>query len=59
MAEQKISRRSFLAACGVLGAGALTGCKAESIAAVAEQPLQLVFFNMDGISDSWTEQRSH
>ena len=55
MAEQKISRRSFLAACGVLGAGALTGCKAESIAAVAEQPLQLVFFNMDGISDSWTD----
>ena len=55
MAEQKISRRSFLAACGLLGAGALTGCRSESTAAAAEEPLQLVFFNMDGISDSWTD----
>lgn len=55
MAEQKISRRTFLAACGVLGAGALTGCKADSTAPAAEAPMQLVFFNMDGISDSWTD----
>ena len=55
MAEQKISRRTFLTACGVLGAGALTGCKADSTAPTAEAPMQLVFFNMDGISDSWTD----
>lgn len=55
MAEQKISRRMFLTACGVLGAGALTGCKADSTAPTAKAPMQLVFFNMDGISDSWTD----
>ena len=54
MAE-KISRRSFLAACGALGAGALTGCKPVDAKTNAEEPLQLVFFNMDGISDSWTD----
>ena len=61
MAKQnapEISRRSFLkasAACSVLGAGTLTGCKSASTNTSAEEPLQLVFFNMDGISDSWTD----
>ena len=61
MAKQnapEISRRGFLkasAACSVLGAGTLTGCKAASTNTSAEEPLQLVFFNMDGISDSWTD----
>lgn len=55
MAEQKISRRSFLAACGAMGAGALAGCKPADTSASTEEPLQLVFFNMDGISDSWTD----
>ena len=53
-----LSRRMFLkttAACGVLGTGALTGCKSVHADANAEEPLQLVFFNMDGISDSWTD----
>lgn len=53
MAEQKISRRTFLEVLGACSAGALTGCKADSTAPTAEAPMQLVFFNMDGISDSW------
>lgn len=55
MAEQKISRRTFLEVLGVCSAGALTGCKADSTAPTAEAPMQLVFFNMDGISDSWID----
>ena len=55
---RKISRRSFLgaaAACGMLGAGALTGCRPAGTATASEAPVQLTFFNMDGISDSWTD----
>lgn len=55
MAEQKISRRTFLEVLGACSAGALTGCKADSTAPTAEAPMQLVFFNMDGISDSWID----
>ena len=55
MTEQKISRRTFLEVLGACSAGALTGCKADSTAPTAEAPMQLVFFNMDGISDSWID----
>lgn len=55
MAKQKISRRTFLEVLGACSAGALTGCKADSTAPTAEAPMQLVFFNMDGISDSWID----
>lgn len=50
--NHKISRRAFLKGAGVCGAAALTGCTGANPAQEEAEPLQLVFFNLDGISDS-------
>ncbi len=52
---RKISRRVFLGAMAACGTLAVTGCQTEKAASTADGALQLVFFNMDGISDSWTD----
>ena len=53
--KPEISRRAFLKGAGVCGAAALTGCTGANPAQEEAEPLQLVFFNLDGISDSWTD----